>query len=107
MYLKRLEMQGFKSFVDKTILDLYGVSMAKGYVIETNKSKMVSNYPNVIIPEISYSHDITSNMYTSNGAGIYLLYAGKLEFADEEKLTSLKVTKEDLLAKMSDTDETE
>ena len=83
--------------VFQSILDLYGVSTAKGYVIETSSSKMVSSYPNIIIPELSYSHEITSSIYSSKSNQIYLLYAGKLDFKDDDTLSNLKVVKEDLV----------
>lgn len=65
-----------------------------GALRETTTSKMVSNSPDLIMPEIQYS-DVTNKLYGS--AGVILLNATKINVVDSDKLTELNVTKTDLI----------
>ena len=77
------------------ILALYGVNPFEvGALRETATSKMVSNSPDLIMPEIQYS-DVTNKLYGS--AGVILLNATKINVVDSDKLTELNVTKTDLI----------
>ena len=77
------------------ILATYGVNPFEvGAIRETDTSKMVSNSPDLIIPEIQYS-DVTNKIY--NSAGVIFLNATKINVADEDTLSNLKVTKTDLI----------
>lgn len=77
------------------ILALYGVNPFEvGALRETTTSKMVSNSPDLIMPEIQYS-DVTNKLYGS--AGVILLKATKINVVDSDKLTELNVTKTDLI----------
>lgn len=78
------------------IYDQFGVTLNhSGYVYETASNKMLSNYPSIFMPEVSASNNITADIYT-DGA-IWLAYSGRLNFASEEQLTALNVTREDIL----------
>ena len=77
------------------ILAMYGVKpFAVGVIRETDTSKMVSGSPDLIMPEVQYSK-VTSKLY--NGEGVIFINATKINVADEDTLTNLKVTKTDLL----------
>ena len=70
------------------ILDLYGVSIGKGVLLETDPSKMLVNSPAFIIPTV-IGHEITQDVY--DGTGVVLPSAGKIILSDAEKLEELKV----------------
>ena len=47
------------------VYDQYGVTLNHtGYVYETDSTYAHSNYPNIFMPQISSSNDITSSMYS-------------------------------------------
>ncbi len=82
----------------QSILDVYGAKVENaGYIFENDPSKMATNYPTIIIPELSSSESITSEIYSDG----YVLfpYAGKIEFRDD--LDSINVTATEL-AKSTD-----
>lgn len=77
------------------ILEIYGVNPFEvGTIRETDSSKMVSNSPDLIMPNIEYS-DVTSKLY--NAQGVIFINATKINVADEEKLEELNVTKTELI----------
>ena len=77
------------------ILATYGVNPFEvGAIRETDTSKMVSQSPDLIIPEIQYS-DVTKKIY--NSTGVIFLNATKINVVDSEALSNLKVTKTDLI----------
>ena len=77
------------------ILATYGVNPFEvGAIRETDTSKMVSQSPDLIIPEIQYS-DVTKKIY--NSTGVIFLNATKINVVDSEALSDLKVTKTDLI----------
>ena len=76
------------------ILATYGVKPFKvGIIRETDTSKMVSESPDLIMPEIQYS-DITKDIY--NTTGVIFVNATKINI-DTDKLTELNVEENDLL----------
>lgn len=80
----------------QSILDLYGATVQNnGYIMESDSKKIASNYPNIIMPEVSSSSSITSEIYTDG----YLLmpYSGRVTFKSDEELEKLNVTKENLI----------
>lgn len=79
----------------QTILNEYGVSVQNGYILESG-NKAVSSYPYIFIPEVSSTNKITSDLYSDNGM-IYLMYAARLKFVNDEELANLGVEKEILL----------
>ena len=84
------------------VYDQYGTTLDhKGYVYEKDTNRALSNYPNIFMPEVSSSSDITSDIYSS-GAVIWLPYAGRLTFVSDEELANLKVSKEELLTSSED-----
>ena len=77
------------------ILALYGVKPFEiGIIRETDSSKMVSNSPDLIMPEIQYS-DATNKLY--NSEGVIFINATKINVVGSEELSNLKVTKTDLI----------
>lgn len=77
------------------ILALYGVNpFETGIIRETDSSKMVSESPDLIMPEIQYS-DVTSKIY--NTEGVIFINATKINVVDDTTLETLKVTKTDLI----------
>jgi len=76
------------------ILATYGVKPFEvGIIRETDSTKMVTNSPDLIIPEIQHT-TLTKNLY--NTTGVILINATKIT-VDDDKLEELKVTKKDLL----------
>ena len=71
------------------ILDLYGIELQKGVIVETDANHMGVSNPYLILPKVA-QHDITKDVY--NGTGVALPSAGKLEIADAVTLDNLKVT---------------
>lgn len=80
----------------QSILDLYGVSVKNGYILEYADGKSASNYPYIFMPEVSYDSPITQDIYTDST--MWLVYSAKLQFKDEQTLENLKVKKETLVS---------
>lgn len=77
------------------ILALYGVKPFEvGIIRETESSKMVSDSPDLIMPEIQYA-DATAKLYDSQG--VIFINATKINTVDEETLKTLNTTKTDLI----------
>lgn len=64
-----------------------------GIIRETDSSKMVTNSPDLILPNVQHT-TITKDLY--NSTGVILINATKINI-NEEQLEELKVTKTDLL----------
>lgn len=79
----------------QSALDLYGVKIQNGYIIEYETNQSLSEYPYIFMPQLSSTHKITKDIYTDSA--MWLAYAGKVKFETEEKLLALNVTREDLL----------
>ena len=76
------------------ILEIYGVKpFEAGIIIETDTSKMASNYPNLIMPEIQYS-TLTKDLV--NTTGVILENATKINI-DTDKLEEINVEQNDIL----------
>lgn len=71
------------------ILDLYGINISKGALIETDSKKMVVNNPYITIPEVEY-HEITKDIYSSKG--VVFPTSGVLNIKSEEELENLDVS---------------
>ena len=77
------------------ILAMYGINPFEvGIIRETNSSKMVSDSPDLIMPEIQYA-DVTSKLYDSEG--VIFINATKINTVDDDALNNLNVTKTDLV----------
>ena len=72
------------------VLEQYGVSMEYGVVIEQDSSKMLQNAPSTIIEDVSASFMDKLDMKLK----ICEINAGKINFADDDKLKELGVTHE-------------
>ena len=74
------------------ILETYGISIEYGAIFEQDTSKMLQNAPEFVITDVnaSFMSKIDMNMK------ICLVDAGKIQFADEEKLNELGVEHEDI-----------
>ena len=76
------------------VLETYGIKPFEvGIIRETDTSKMVSEQPDLIMPEIQYS-DITKDIY--NTTGVIFVKATKIN-VDTDKLDELNVEENDLL----------
>ena len=76
------------------VLETYGIKPFEvGIIRETDTRKMVSEQPDLIMPEIQYS-DITKDIY--NTTGVILVNATKIN-VDTDKLDELNVEENDLL----------
>ena len=77
------------------ILAMYGVKPFEvGIIRETDSSKMVSNSPDLIMPEIQYA-DVTNKLY--NSEGVIFINATKINVEDDDTLTNLNVTRTELI----------
>ena len=77
------------------VLALYGVKPFEiGIIRETDSSKMVSNSPGLIMPEIQYA-DATNKLYDSEG--VIFINATKINVASDEELENLNITKTALI----------
>lgn len=76
------------------ILDLFGVTLDEGIIIEQDSNKMISETPNFIIPNVS-STNATKNIATDGG--VLLINSGKITLADDEKLGELNVNNQTIL----------
>lgn len=77
------------------ILALYGVKPFEiGIIRETDSSKMVSNSPDLIMPEIQYT-DATNKLY--NSEGVIFINATKINVASDDELKNLNTTKTELI----------
>lgn len=79
------------------ILDLYGVSVQNGYIVEADSNYAVYNYPYIIMPNVSQDSDITSEIYTDSRNKLILVYASRLNTKSDTELENLKVSKQELL----------
>lgn len=77
------------------VLDMYGVSVENGYIVETESSHAASNYPYIFKPYVSEYNNITADIYTDSY--MLLIYASRLNTKSDEELTSMNVSKEELL----------
>ena len=80
------------------ILDEYGISISDGFILEGDSKKMIAGAPNFVISPIN-SHSIIKN--PNMDINTCMMYPGKLEFIDDEKLAEKNITKE-ILATVSD-----
>lgn len=77
------------------VLEMYGVKPFEvGIIRETDSSKMVSNSPDLIMPEIQYA-DATNKLYDSEG--VIFINSTKINVASDEELETLNVTKTELI----------
>ncbi len=77
------------------ILALYGVKPFEvGIIRETDSSKMVSDSPDLIMPEIQYS-DVTNKLHDSEG--VIFINATKINVSSDEELEALNTTKTELI----------
>lgn len=77
------------------ILDLYGVSVKNGYIVETDSNYSVEGYPYIFMPHVSAENEITRDIYTDSY--MILVYASKLNIKSNDELATLNVSREDLL----------
>lgn len=77
------------------ILEMYGIKPFEvGIIRETETSKMASDSPDLIMPEIQYA-DVTNKLQDSEG--IIFVNATKINTIDEDAMTNLNVTKTELI----------
>ena len=74
---------------------MYGVNPFEvGIIRETESSKMVSDAPDLIMPEIQYA-DVTNKLY--NSEGVIFINATKINVVDDDTLKTLNTTKTELI----------
>ncbi len=81
----------------QSILDEYGVSVQNGYILENSSKYAKSQYPYIFIPQVSTTHKITTDIYTTK-SNMWLMYSARLQFKNDDELSNLKVEKEILLS---------
>lgn len=67
------------------LLEYYGVVLENGIVVESDSSYYTGQYPNTLVPEISY-HDITSTL-TSNNTAVIIPTASGIKTLDTARST--------------------
>lgn len=87
---EKVELPNFQA-----ILDLYGVKIDTGMIMEQDMSKTINGLSNIDLPNLSMSSDITKNIGT-DGA-VAFMNSGKLSFKSDEELENLKVKPENLV----------
>lgn len=102
-----IALQEAKSLIDSTdtpnyqqILDMYGVSISDGIVMEGSSDYMLSGKPDFIVPQINKESSIGKSL--EDNSKIFMIYAAKINLADEEILNNLDVTYE-VIASSSNT----
>ena len=75
------------------ILDLYGATVPKGMIRESNSSNIFANTPNYFAPTLAY-HSITQSFITSNTSSplVALFDSSKIDTVSDEELELLNVT---------------
>lgn len=95
MILEEPNYKGLTLTNFQKILDQYGASISNGVIYETDESNEISGYPNFIIPQVSYSSDITK--YIASDGAVALIDTGRIEFKSDEELEALGVSFEKLV----------
>lgn len=79
----------------QSILDMYGVSIDQnGIILEQDESKMVTQNPNMILPNVNSS---VITKYLAYEGSVVLFNASKLTFLDDDALSELNVVRTDIL----------
>lgn len=73
----------------QSILDLYGISVSSGVLMEQSADKMVYNKPGFIITETSQNTSLTQKLNMK--LNMCLIDAGKINFKSQEELKNLNV----------------
>lgn len=81
------------------VLDEYGITIGNGIIIETETNSMIAGLPNFIINTVTENSSITQNVGMNINA--CLINAGKIEFADSDKMEELGVSVEYLTSASS------
>ena len=101
-----IALQEAKSLIDSSdtpnyqeILDLYGVNISDGILMEETSEYMLSGKPDFIIPQVNKQSSIGKSM--QENAKLFMIYAAKINIADEEALNNLNASYE-VVASTSD-----
>lgn len=76
----------------QSIMDLYGIKLSNGIIMENNKNNMVNNIPEFIIAKINNNSTIGNKL--NENSKLLLVDAGKIDFKDEDTLNTLNVSYE-------------
>lgn len=79
----------------QSVLDLYGVTVENGYVLELDENAALSGYSQIFTPQISPDHQITADIYTDSY--MWFVFSRRLNWKDAGELTNMGVSKETLL----------
>jgi len=77
------------------ILDMYGVKVDRGYIIEQDSNYTIQSTPTIFMPQTSWNSPITKDITTDSY--MFVLFAQRLSFLEDEELILLGLEKEDLL----------
>lgn len=81
------------------VMDMYGISISSGVVMEQDTDKMVYNLPEFVIADVDTYTSLTNKLNMS--LTICLMAPGRIEFKDDDTLESLGISYE-TLAKSSE-----
>lgn len=89
LWLSDYSTSGTLTNVNK-ILNMYGIDLANnGIILEQDKSAMLMQTPNLILPNLSSESEITSPIVS--GGKVLLFNSGKIDIKSNEKLENLGV----------------
>lgn len=95
LWLADYSTSGTLTNVNK-ILSLYGIDLGNnGIIIEQDKSAMLMQTPNLILPNVSSESEITRPIVS--GGKVLLFNSGKIDIKSDEELENLNVTVTKLL----------
>lgn len=81
------------------ILDMYGVNISDSLIMESGSENMLINMPDFILPKVNEQSNIGKKL--ENDARLFMIYAAKINFADQDTLDNLNVSYE-VIAKSSE-----
>ena len=101
LFLQDVNFEGTDFVNMQKVLDMFGVSIRTGIILEENSDNTILSTPHYIIPYLSTSSEISSKI-ASSGAKIIFPNSCALELPDYDKQVDLSLTIQDI-ANSSDT----
>ena len=95
LWLNDAELKGSKYPNVQKVLDLFGVGLTEGIILEQDSNRKIGGYPNFMVPNLSYYSEITKNIATDGC--VCFINGTKLEFKSDEKLEELGVSTTELV----------
>ena len=100
LWMSDINFKGTEKPNVQKILDLYGIGLGDGILLEQDANRMVKGVPNFIMPVVNATSDITKEI-ASDGL-LILINATKITMQDTEQMEELKVTATNLLTTSSE-----